>query len=337
MVSIDSMKGFSIIICAYNPKKEILERLFNAILKFESSSCEYEVIIIDNNSSPSLEQFEYVKYFLKSCLTSKIILEKEPGLTSARIAGIKAAKFDWLIFFDDDNEPAENYLLQANLLIEKYPKVGAWGPGKLNVNYINQSETTFLKKVKWLFQERSYEGTFFDNNMVEGSEYYPYGTGMIVKNDVLSAYVKNVKSGKYTMSDRKGKSLMSAGDIQILFTCLQMGYYAGSSSLLQLSHLIDTSKANPKYAAKLVYALNSSQLKAYQEVFPDRKQNSQRVRNYDVIKVTYLALRLYRLNQKSYTRKMYLSKRLGELNARVVAFEVQSPFLLKLFEVLINF
>jgi glycosyltransferase involved in cell wall biosynthesis len=330
------MTGFSIIICTYNPNEVTFQRLLLALSQFRKTNFPYEIVLVDNNSTPSISERDIVKQFSTSVDDIQVICEKNPGLTAARVTGIVRTIYDWVIFFDDDNEPAEDYLLQIKLLIEKYPQVGAWGPGKITVNYINQIETAFLKKIKWLFQERQYEGTFFEKNIVEGSEYYPFGTGMVVRKDVLLEYVSRVNAGRYTMSDRKGKSLMSAGDIQILFTCLQRGYFAGSSNILKLTHIIDISKANPKYAARLVYALNSSQLKAYQEVFTDQKLETNRITNNDVLKVVYSALRLYSLNSINYTRKMYLCKRLGELNARVIASDLKPPYLLSLFERVIH-
>lgn len=326
---------FSIIICTYNPNRYLLGRLLNAINNFHESSPEFEVIIVDNNSSPSLEHSDEVASFINNKFNAYLIFENVPGLTAARIAGIKVAKCDWIIFFDDDNEPDFDYLIQGCSLIENHPKVGAWGPGKLTVNYFDSHETNFLTKIKWLFQERNNNETYFDNNIIEGSEYYPFGTGMIIKKEALTEYISCVEAGRYSMSDRKGKSLASAGDMQILFTCLQMGYYAGSSHLLKLTHLIAESKANPTYAAKLVYALNSCQLKAYQEVFTDHKIHVNPITNFEILKAVYSALRLYRLNQKRYTKKMYLGKRLGELNARLIAFDLEPPLLLRLFATLI--
>ena len=50
------MTSFSIIVCTYNPNFEIFKRLIQAISKFEYAQIEYEVIIVDNNSSPKLSQ-----------------------------------------------------------------------------------------------------------------------------------------------------------------------------------------------------------------------------------------------------------------------------------------
>jgi glycosyltransferase involved in cell wall biosynthesis len=329
------MQPFSIVICTHNPNFEILKRLLYSLLNFNTNSPTHEVIIVDNNSEPGIQSNSIVEDFLIKKTNSRLIQEKNPGLTAARIAGINKSKYDWIVFFDDDNEPDFDYLIEARVLIENHPQVGAWGPGQLTVNYFKRHETNFLKKIKWLFQERNYKLTYFDNNIIEGSEYYPFGTGMIIKKEALVEYISRVEAGRYSMSDRKGKSLTSAGDMQILFTCLQMGYYAGSSHHLKLTHLIVESKANPRYAAKLVYALNSCQLKAYKEVFTDYKINVNPITNYEILKVVYSALRLYRLNQERYTRKMYLGKRLGELNARLIAFDVEPPLLLRLFATLI--
>ena len=42
---------FSIIICTYNPKNYLLDRLLNSIISFDKLSPFHEVIIVDNNST----------------------------------------------------------------------------------------------------------------------------------------------------------------------------------------------------------------------------------------------------------------------------------------------
>ncbi len=324
--------SFSIIICSHNPQPAILSKLLTVILNFSSASPQHEIILVDNNSAPKLSTNETVQQFLGVKKNARLLVETTPGLTAARLAGIRASTYDWIIFFDDDNEPSVQYLSAATELILQHPQTGAWGPGKINVCYINQKETAFLQKVKWLFQYRNYNETFIDNNTIEGSEYYPYGTGMVIRKDILIKYIEQVKSGQFTMSDRKGKNLSSAGDIQILFTCIQYGYYAGTSGSLLLNHNIDEAKANTSYVNRLVYALNSSQLKAYNEVFPERKQAIDPISNLDVVQVFINALRASRLNSSRFTVTMFISKKLGELNARIVAADLQKPLLLKIYE-----
>lgn len=323
---------FSIIICTYNPNLDILQKLLDALLMF-NNEIQHEVIIVDNNSSPALKRIEPIQQFLEKKKDSRLIEEITPGLTPARIAGIKNAKYDWLIFFDDDNEPSSDYLINALKVISQNPKVGAWGPGNLEVIYAEGVvETLFLKKIRWLFQQRNYKGTFFDNNVNEGSQFYPFGTGMLIRKDILTEYVKKVEAGNYTLSDRTGKNLSSAGDTQILFTCLKMGYFAGSSNLLKLNHLIEAKKATHSYASKLTFALNSSQLKAYLEVFPEKAFPKKVFTNYDVMQVIFKAIISFKIYKRDYTLRMLLSKKLGEINARIIVDDSHKPILLKLFE-----
>ena len=59
------MVTFSIVICTYNPQPQIFQRLLNAVLQFDALSPAHEVILIDNNSSPSLANNGAVQSFFK--------------------------------------------------------------------------------------------------------------------------------------------------------------------------------------------------------------------------------------------------------------------------------
>ena len=106
-----SLTNFSIIICAHNPNDETFIRLLKAINFFDSLKLEFEVIIVDNNSKPSLSSFDCIGKFVNQQKNAFVINESTPGLTAARMCGIKKAKYEWLVFFDDDNEPCLDYLL----------------------------------------------------------------------------------------------------------------------------------------------------------------------------------------------------------------------------------
>ena len=130
------------------------KRLLNSLINFDDLSPEHEVIIIDNNSIPSLEHLELVQNFLNFKSESTLVRESKSGLTAARIAGIKNAKYNWLIFFDDDNEPEADYLTSAADIINIHPQVGVWGPGVVNVEYIGKANKWFQDNKRY-FQQRN--------------------------------------------------------------------------------------------------------------------------------------------------------------------------------------
>lgn len=266
------MSAFSIIICAHNPEKNIFNRLINAIQSFDENETPFEVIIVDNNCKEKIADFEEVKSLKKNISTLKVIEEKNPGLTNARIAGIKEAKYDWIIFFDDDNEPSKDYLIEAAKFILENPKIGICGPGHVSVEFMHNNRFTKTERIKKLFQNRKTENELIDNNLFSGNnDAFPYGTGMIVQKVILEEYSENVNNGIYTLTDRRGKSLSSAGDTQILYLALKMSYYSGTSPNLKLNHIISEKKLTKQALINLFYSIHTCHIKAYNEVFLDKK------------------------------------------------------------------
>jgi hypothetical protein len=160
---------------------------------------------------------------------------------------------------------------------------------------------------------------------------------MLVRKEILEVYVRKVEEGAYTMSDRIGKSLISGGDMQILLTGIKMGWYAGSSHLLRLNHLIKQQKAEYKKMLQLVYMLSASAVKLYNEVFPEEPHSVVPITNRYVLQTLYTQARLH-LFKKSFKEAGYLTAtRMGELYAHIIAANKQkAPVLLRSFYKLIS-
>lgn len=263
------MQSFSIVICTYNPDFKIFKRLLDAILNLSITSPTHEVIIVDNNTYPALQKNILVQEFLLKKSNARLIREETPGLTAARIAGINNAVHDWLFFFDDDNEPAPDYLIEAAKIIDQYPQVGAWGPGNVDVEYTDEKTLVWLNNYKHIFQQRNTSKLGFDN-IFWWQHCYPYGTGFLLKKKICLEYKRRVEQNVYSLSDRKGKLLSSGGDMQMIYTGLLMGYFIGISPSIKINHLINKSKANHRYIARLLYGSAASNLPAYYQCFPEK-------------------------------------------------------------------
>jgi glycosyltransferase involved in cell wall biosynthesis len=328
------MKGFSIIICTHNPNEEIFNRLLVAIDHLEVDGILFEIIIVDNNSDIPLSTNKFVKDFLGDHSNVTLILENKPGLTSARIAGIEKSKFDWVVFFDDDNEPKSNYLQNALLAISKYPQVGAWGPGEIDVEFMERVPI-WLEKEKWLFQARNEKKTIFAD-LKSWQDFYPFGTGLVIRNEIAQIYTHRVSENRYTLSDRKGKSLASGGDVQLVLTGIEQGYCAGVIGELKISHLIDLSKTTLIYLQKQQYSTASAYVKAFNQVFVQSPIALQTITNKKVLFTVYS---LFRNNRKKLGRERFrllVASKMGELNAQLEAADANKPFLLKLFQQIIH-
>lgn len=330
------MQGFSIIICTYNPKMSLLERLFQSIKQLTKTDFSIEVILVDNNSKPEIGTYNLVQEFLKSLPLVSLINESSPGLTSARIAGIQAAKYDWLVFFDDDNEPTPDYLIESAKVIDQFPQVGAWGPGNVEVKYTDQNIPSWLNYYKYIFQQRNTSKLGFDN-IFWWQDCYPYGTGFLLKKKICLEFKRRVAKNIYSLTDRKGKSLTSGGDMQMIYTGLLMGYFIGISPCIKINHLINKSKANQRYIARLFYGSAASNLPAYYQCFPEKYSAI----SYPSTRVFYNQLYYFCkvILFKEGIREFYfqLSRYLGELEGLILLEpDYRKPFFVKKLEILLG-
>jgi glycosyltransferase involved in cell wall biosynthesis len=312
-MDVDTLK-ISLITCTYNPNIEIFKRLIVAVANLNTQEVSVEWIVVDNNSAKAVEeQFDF------TLLSMPVlhVLEIKPGLTQARMAGSKVAKGDWLIFFDDDNEPSDDFIVQLNNGINKYPEVNCWGPGRIEVDYIGNVNRWF-KEHKSYFQDRA-EDTKFGN--IKGMQpYYPIGTGLCIKVDAMWDYIAKVENNSYNVADRTSKSLVSGGDTQIVLNNQNNGNYAGKLKNLKLKHLIEARKANFAYLRKQNYWTSSSYLVVLKQVYNDLEVKHDETQNFslkDVIwllKIYYHAVKV----EKKDRHESYLKvcRSLGEYNAR---------------------
>src|SRR6516165_7404390 len=88
----------SVIICTNNPLEEHLRRTLEALRAQTVSTSRWELLIIDNASEPPVDAGD-----LSWHPRARVISETIPGLSFARVRGIREAIGDLLVFVDDDN------------------------------------------------------------------------------------------------------------------------------------------------------------------------------------------------------------------------------------------
>lgn len=329
------MKGFSFIVCTHNPEPSLFRGVIdNLIIIAKESTSPCELIIIDNNSFIPLDQNEELVQLIKDVQWINLIREEKAGLTFARIAGYHRSTYDWMIFVDDDNLPSQEFIKELKHLTENFPEVKCWGAGKIEVEYIGQEETIFLKSIKPLFQERDFPGINYSCN-IKGEDYYPPGSCICVEKIAFEKYNNLIKKGTITSSDRTGYSLNSAGDVQIIYCCILNNFSIGSSGNLSLKHLINKKKTRFSYLFRLRYALSSCQLKAFNEVFIDNPIIVKPTTTKSIIKGLYSHIRINGLFPIKKTL-LDLTAIMGIHNGYYLAGGFAKPFLLRIFEMLIG-
>lgn len=105
----------SVVICTYNRQdllKDLLETFSKQVLNFS----EFEVLIIDNNSSDDTSKIS--KYYTQRFSNFHYFLEKKQGLSAARNRGWKESKGIYVAYVDDDCKVPTEFLLKATKIID---------------------------------------------------------------------------------------------------------------------------------------------------------------------------------------------------------------------------
>lgn len=270
-----SPSDIAIVICTYNPDEQTFSRTLKAVESLKIPHfLKIECVVVDNNSSTSISELSYVQSFLKNCTWAKLITEYNQGLTFARIAGVISTTAPIIIFFDDDNEPTQDYLQIVNNCLEEHRCIAALGPGKIHVEFLEPVSDWFKKNFSGYFQERNAEYTEYGCLIGKWTDFYPFGTGLVVKREVFEKYYENFQAGKLNSTDRKGNSLSSGGDIQIVWQAVNMGLAAGICSELNIKHLIPKKRSNLQYIKRLRFGTAASYLPALLSSFPAQKEKA---------------------------------------------------------------
>jgi glycosyltransferase involved in cell wall biosynthesis len=242
----------SVIICTHNPDSNRLARTLSALATQALSSELWELIVVDNHSAPAVSQ---MARFPAGLPAVRLIEERELGLTPARLAGIEAARSPNLVFVDDDNVLAPDYLANALDLLDNEPLVGAAG-GVIEGEYQ-------IAPAPWVFPHldllgiRNY-GPRRIRSLVYNTvgPWEPIGAGMVIRKVIADHYRERIATDPLRRSlDRRGNNLGSCGDTDMARCAPELGYYLAYEPSLRLTHLIPAFRLEFAYMLRLRRAL----------------------------------------------------------------------------------
>lgn len=238
------MNSISIIVCFYNSGNKLVNTL-NYLKKIDISSVlNVELILVDNNSNDdsaliineSLIDFD--KY------TWKIVHESKPGLSHARLKGIKESKYEFLLFCDDDNWLETNYLSIGCAILQKDHRIavlGGFGEPVSDVSLPNWFE--HYKNFYAVGEQMPSSG------LVRGARNVVYGAGMFVRKDAFNFIVS--KGFNFYNLGRTGKKLTSGEDSEMCLAFQIAGYKIWYEKSLTFKHQIVSSRLTLDYLKKL--------------------------------------------------------------------------------------
>jgi glycosyltransferase involved in cell wall biosynthesis len=184
---------------------------------------------------------------------ARVLREPVPGLTPARLCGIRAAQGDVLVFVDDDNVLAPDYLAHVATVFARDAKLGAAG-GIVQPEW-ETLPPPWLEEFRGLLALRDFGRETKLRTGGPGAiwpDFAPVGAGMCVRGAAAETYVQALAADDARRSlDRAGDSLASGGDCDLVFTALHAGWTVGYFPELVLTHLIPAGRMDPAYLGRL--------------------------------------------------------------------------------------
>ncbi len=253
----------SIVLCTYNPEKSTLKRVISALQMQTLSPNEWELIVIDNKSDQPLLNWLDISWHPNS----SVVIEKQAGLSYARLKGVSLVTTPLIVFVDDDNLLDERYLEKSLSFYMKNPQVGSFGGKSLPI-FESPPPNWFFETGINLGCQNLGDAPYISNyssidfKLKEYPNYAPIGTGMVIQKQAFLTYANEVANSQARLSlGRKGKSLTSGEDNDIILTIVKHGYEIAYLPDLVVEHLIPKNRFSFDYLKKMAYESNRSWVK----------------------------------------------------------------------------
>ena len=247
--------NYSVIICSHNPRPDYLRRTLAALQAQTLPWERWELLLIDNASSANLAAVWNISWHPNA----RHLREDELGLTPARLRGIKEARGDILVFVDDDNVLASDFLERIEAVSERHPYLGVFGSGAVEPEFETPPPPELVCLAAQhggllpLLALKRVSSPLWSNNPMDRSS-MPWGAGLCVTRETAARYAE--LTGRLNVNailGRRGNELFCAEDDLFSWASALIGKGFGVFPELRVVHLISANRVEPEYFLKLVY------------------------------------------------------------------------------------
>lgn len=162
----------TVIICAYNGEKTLKQAL-ESLVDQHFDSAEYEVLVVDNNSSDNTRNITqtFIKQYAN--VNARYVLESNAGLSFARNCGINNALGEYIIFMDDDATASPSFVSGHYQIYDQFPDAISAG-GKVVAQYPTGQEPKWMSK----YISGVYSVCDWGDRIIPFTNKYPVGCNM---------------------------------------------------------------------------------------------------------------------------------------------------------------
>ena len=267
-------KGVSVIICCYNSRSRLTPTLQALADQQFTFKVDWEIILVDNASTDGTASFAAGLWdSLHTGVLMQTVYENQAGQGFARKSGLNHARFEYVLFCDDDNWLSKNYVEGIFEILDTHPTIGACG---------GKGVAVFEKdKPEW-FDEyaEAYATGPQDITNNEGRILNLYGAGLGVRVSALNKLSQN--GFKPLLNGRAGQKLSSSDDTEMTYALVLSGYELAYDEGLSFQHYLPASRLTLDYLGRLYRAFgNDGPVRNLYYSVLSRKRVHQRIKEWN--------------------------------------------------------
>lgn len=246
------MPLLSVIVCTHNPRADHLDSALAALRRQSLPAEQWELVIIDNASTEPLSNCLDLSWQPRA----RIVREDMLGIGHARVRGMREAAADLLLFVDDDNVLAPDYLERAVEISREFPFVGVWG-GNVTPDFEVEPHPSLRPYVKLLALREVTRDVWANTDSAGVME--ACAAGMCFRRSVAEHYCRELAADPRRKEiGSKGRSMMRGEDSDFAHSALEAGFGWGQFGRLSLTHLIPAERVSEDYLLRLHEGISAS-------------------------------------------------------------------------------
>lgn len=239
-------------LCTHNPREAAMSETLRGLRAQTLDKQSWELVIIDNGSAPPLNERLDLSWHPRA----RVVREDTLGIAPARLRALNTATeggHELLLFVDDDNALAPDYLSEGLRLAREWPHLGCWG-GQLLARYE-------VPPPEWFGNYEKYLAIFplekpMWTNRIASYDFIPPSAGTFIRRRVWSRYLQEVASQPLRLTlGPKGKDRIGGEDMDLMLCAIDEGLGLGRFPSLRLEHLIPKERITAQYVESLIASI----------------------------------------------------------------------------------
>jgi glycosyltransferase involved in cell wall biosynthesis len=246
--------SLAVVICTHNPRPAYIAETLDGLRAQTLPHSQWDLLLVDNASQPPLAAFCSPAWHPRA----RLVTEERLGIAPARHRALRETLgHELVLFVDDDNVLAPDYLEEGLRIAAEWPRIGCWG-GQLLPRFEAAPPPWLEQYLKYLAVWPMKEPMW--GNCLHSYDLVPPTAGCFMRAVVRAEFLRIVETDPTHLDlGARGGDLLRGEDMDMMLTAFDLGLGLGRFPSLRLEHIIPRERLTVDYMARLVHGVACGQ------------------------------------------------------------------------------